>query len=62
MDVKIVILSEVSQTEKELSSEVVHMQNPSKTDRDDIIHEAERYSQTLKTHIWLLNCKGGGQG
>ena len=46
MDVKIVILSEVSQTEKELSSEVAHMQNPSKTDRDDIIHEAERDSQT----------------
>ena len=35
-----------SNRERELSSEVAYMQNLSKIDRGDIIHEAESDSQT----------------
>lgn len=43
--------SKKTKTERELSSGVAHMQNLSKTDRDDISHEAEEIHRLENPHM-----------
>ena len=56
VDLEIIILSKVSQKEKDED-----MKNEKK-DTNELIYKTERDSQTLKTNLWLPKGKGGGQG
>ena len=56
VDLEIIILSKVSQKEKDED-----IKNEKK-DTNELIYKTERDSQTLKTNLWLPKGKGGGQG
>ena len=54
MNLESVILSEVSQTEKEkISHDIPYMQNPKRYDTNDLTYKTETDSQTWKTSLWL---------
>ena len=46
MDLEIIILSEVSQTEKDKYHDIAYMQSPEKNDTNELIYKAETDSQT----------------
>ena len=52
MDLNSVILSEVSQTEGEISYDILFMWNLKRNDIDELTYKIERDSQ--KTNLWLL--------
>ena len=52
MDLESVILSEVSQTEGEISYDILFMWNLKRNDIDELTYKIERDSQ--KTNLWLL--------
>ena len=54
MDLEIIILSEVSQTEKELSYDITYMWNIIKSDTKDLIYKRETNSQISKPILWLV--------
>ena len=58
MDLEIIILSEIRQTEKNKHHKTSHIQNLKNT--NELIGSAETDSQTLKTNSWLP--KGTGCG
>ena len=53
MDLKIVILSEVSQTEKEISYDITCMWNLKRNDTDERIYKTEMDSQTYRMILRL---------
>ena len=62
MDLEIIILSEVSQTEKDkYNNDITHMWNL-KYDTNELIYKAETESQISKTNLWLPKGKHGREG
>ena len=61
MDLEIIILSEVNQTEKDKYHDVTYIWNL-KYDTNELIYETETDSQTQKTNLRLPKGKGGGGG
>ena len=59
LDLEIIILSEVSQTEKDKYHMISHMWNLI-YDTNELIYKTETDSQTQKTNLWLPKGKGGG--
>ena len=65
MDLEIIILSEVSQTEKDKYHMVSLISGIFKNDTNELIYKTEIGSQTKKTNLWLpkqmegINCKFG---
>ena len=57
MDLEIIILSEVSQTERQISYDITYMWNL-KNDTNELIYKIETDSQTSKTYSWLPKGKG----
>ena len=55
MDLEIIILSEVSQTEKD--KHITHTWNLIKNDINELIHKTETEFQILKTNLWLTKGK-----
>ena len=53
MDLEIIILSEVSQSEKDKYHDITYMWNL-KNDTNELIYNTEIDSQTWKTNLWLL--------
>ena len=55
MDLEIVIMSEVSQTERQISHDNTYMQNLKKKMlcADELIDKTEGESQMQKTNLWL---------
>ena len=60
MDLEVIILSEVSQTERQISCDITYMWNL-KNDTSELIYKTETDSQTQKTNSWLPKVKGGGR-
>ena len=58
MDLEIIILSEVSQTERQ-SYDITYMWNL-KNSTNELIYETETDSQTQKTNLWLPKGKAVG--
>ena len=48
-----IILSEVSQTEKDKYHDTAYMRNLKKNDTNEVIYKTEIDSQTQKTNLWL---------
>ena len=61
MDLEIIILSEVSQKEKEISYVITYTWNL-KYGTNELIYEAETESQTERTDLWLLQERVCGEG
>ena len=61
MDLEIVILSEVSQKEKEIPCDTTYIWNL-KYDTNELIYERETDSQTYRTDLWLPRGRGVGEG
>ena len=61
MDMEIIILSEVSQTEKDNSTYMRNLKKEKK-DTNELIYKTETDSQTQKTILWLPKGKGGWEG
>ena len=59
MDLEIIILSEVKQTEKDKYHDMIYMWNL-KSDANELIYKTEIESQMQKTNLWLPGGKGGG--
>ena len=57
MDLKIIVLSKVSQT-KTNSQDIAYMQNL-KNDAIELVYKTETDSQIQKTNLWLPKGKGG---
>ena len=57
MDLEIITLSEVSQTERQISYDITYMWNL-KNDTNELIYKIETDSQTSKTYSWLPKGKG----
>ena len=57
VDLEIVILSEVSQTERQISYDVAYMWNL-KNGTNEPIYKREIESQMQKTNLWLLGERG----
>ena len=55
MDLEIIILSELSQTEKD--KYITHIRNLIKNDINELIHKTETEFQILKTNLWLTKGK-----
>ena len=60
MDLKIVILSEISQTE--ISYAICYMQNLKRNYTNELIHKTDTCSQTQRMNLWLPGEKGGDRG
>ena len=60
MDLEIIILSELSQTEKDKYHIISLICGIKKSDTNELIYKTETDSQTLKTNLWLPKGKGGG--
>ena len=60
MDTDTIILSEVSQTEKDKYHIISLICGILKNDTNALIYTTEIDSQTLKTNLWLPKGKGGG--
>ena len=59
MDLEIIILSEVSQTEKDkYLNDITSMQNLKKNDTNELIYKIETDSKTKKTNLRLPKGKG----
>ena len=52
MDLEIIILSEVSQKERQMPYDITYVQNL-KYDTNELIYETETDSQTQRTDLWL---------
>ena len=63
MDLEIIILSEVSQTEKDKYHDITYMWNlkKKKKDTNELIYKTEIGSQTSKTNLRLPKGKCGGE-
>ena len=61
MDLEIIILSEISQTETDKYHDITYRQNLKKKDTNEFIYKSETNSQTQRTDLWLPNGKGGGR-
>ena len=62
MDLEIIILSEVSQTDKEKCHMISHICGIQKNDINELIYKTETDAQTQKTNLWLPKGKGRGEG
>ena len=62
MDLEIIILSEVSQTERQISYDITHVKSNLKNDKNELIYKIETDLQVLKTNLWLPKGKCGGEG
>ena len=51
MNLEIIILSEVSQMEKDISYNITYMWNLKENDTNELIYKREADSQTLKTNL-----------
>ena len=60
MDLEIVILSEISQTDKDKYHMILLICGIFKNDRNVLIYKTEIDSQTQKTNLWLPKGSGGG--
>ena len=60
MDLEIIILSEVSQTERQIPYVITFMWDL-KYDTNELIYKTEADSQTQKTNLWLPKGKGVGK-
>ena len=61
VDLEIIILSEVSQRERQTPYDITYMWNL-KYDTNELIYKTETESQTQKTNLWLPKEKGVGGG
>ena len=64
MDIEVIVLSEVSQTQKDkyhMMSLIYGIQNKEK-DTNELIYKTEIDPQTQKTNLWLPKRKGMGEG
>ena len=61
MDLETVILSEVSQTEKDKYHDITYMWNLKKNHTNEPIQKTEMELQMQKTNLWLPRGKGGGR-
>ena len=62
MDLEIIILSEVSQTEKDKYHMISLICGILKYDTNELIYKTETDSQTSKTNLWLPKGKGDKLG
>ena len=62
MNLEIIILSEVSQMEKDISYNITYMWNLKENDTNELIYKREADSQMQKTNLWLPGRKVGGWG
>ena len=62
MDLEIIILSVVSQTEKDKYHIISLICGIQKNDTNELNYKLETDSQTLKTNLWLPKEKGRGAG
>ena len=60
MDLKIIILSEVSQR-KQISYDITYMWNL-KNGTNELIYKTETYPHSEKTNLWLPKGEGEGKG
>ena len=63
MDLEIIILSEVSQTKKDIicpSYDIPYRWNLTRNDTNELTNKRERESQTQRTNLWLLGRRMGG--
>ena len=60
MDLEIIILSEVSQTEKDKYHMISLICGILKNDTNELVYKTQTDSQTWKTNLWLPEGKGGG--
>ena len=60
MDLEMIILSEVSQTEKDKYHIISLICGILKNDTNELIYKTETDPQTSKTNLWLPEGKGGG--
>ena len=61
MDLEIIILNEVSQTEKDKYRMISLICGILKKKTNELIYKTETDSQTQKTNLWLPKGKGGGK-
>ena len=61
IDLEVIILSELSQTETDKYHDTAYMRNQ-KSDTNELIYKTETDSQNQKTNLWLPKGKGGGKG
>ena len=61
MDMEIIILNEVSQTEKDKYRMISLICGILKKKTNELIYKTETDSQTQKTNLWLPKGKGGGK-
>ena len=61
MDLEIIILSEVSLTEKDKYHDIAYM-SKKKKDTNELIYKTEADSQLQRTNLWLPVGKGCGEG
>ena len=62
MELEIIMLGEVSQTEKDKHDMRSYMWNLKKKDTNELICKTETDSQILKTNLWLLKETGWEEG
>ena len=60
MDLEMIILSEVNQTEKD-KYDIAYMLSLKKYDTNELINKTEAHSQTQKTNLWLPKGQSGGR-
>ena len=60
MDLEIIILSEVSQTN--IIWYHLYVESKKKIDTNELIYKIETDSQASQTNLWLPKGKGGGEG
>ena len=61
IDLEVIILSELSQTETDKYHDTAYMRNQ-KSDTNELIYKTETDSQNQKTNLWLPKGKDGGKG
>ena len=62
MDLEIVILSKVSQTEKDKYHDIAYIWNLKKNGTNELIYKTEIESQMQKTNLWLPVGEAAGVG
>ena len=60
MDIKIIILSKVSQVEKDKCHVITYMWNLKKA-TDELIYKTEIEYQMQEIYLWVQGCKRGGK-
>ena len=60
MDLEIIILTEESETERQIPYDATYIQDL-KYDANELIYKTETDSQTQKTNLWLPKGKGMGR-